>query len=1182
MTREQAISLIKTTFEDHFNEENFKRFIVEIFKDNYQKIDKDFYGNYIPEAYREFVQSYKRLLKYEYNKERIDVLIVKLERGISVERARSKQRNFVRDYLMGNFGSDKFKDAALVAFYTDGYEDWRFSFVKFELSFNKEKNKIEFEKIPAKRYSFLVGKNEKSHTAQKQLLPLLESTEEITVEKLEKAFEIETVTKEFFEYYRGLLIRIKLELDEIIKKDEKIKNEFISKNIDTVNFAKKLIGQIIFLYFLQKKGWFGVGRDDRWGDGPKNFLRRLFNKEYFDYKNFFNDILEPLFYEALRVDRSYNDHYYDKFRCRIPFLNGGLFDPINNYDWVHTDILLPDELFSNSSRTREGDIGNGILDIFDRYNFTINEEEPLEKEVALDPELLGKIYEKLNAIRADNFDEYVKVLSSGKKGNETKFNKEYGVYYTPREIVHYMCQESLINYFETELQGKVKKEEIEEFVRYADLILEYERTALEKKEKIEKGEQKDTKYEHKIAQSIIQNAEFIDKLLNDIKVCDPAVGSGAFPIGMMHEIVKLRQLLSIYLKKETNTYTLKRNCIENSLYGVDIDPGAVEICKLRFWLSMIVDEEDFYNIKPLPNLDYKVVCGDSLLGFPENWGSDIEKEIEDLMNRYFTETHPERKLELKQQIDEKIKWRLEQSEKNFGYKINFDFKLFFPKVFHQKGGFDIVIANPPYISTKGIDEKYKEQLEKFFGFTDDAYNHFFFRGIQLIRENGILTYITSKTYWTIQTKKNLREILLKNTILQIFDTANPFENAMVDTGVVIAKKATPQSAHQVVFLDGKTSIEQPQKYSIPQNDYATAPNKVIFIPTDFNKKIYERLGKKVNELLNQWWNKIDTSKNIEKHKKELEVYRNSLKPGDITLLGLITEGGQGLATANNGKYIGVLKGTKWAENVRKQRPEKLLLATEFCQKQGIRNKADAQAFLDKKNEKEIRKLFDTIKEKYGRDIFGQGWLYRIVSPDEIANVDTLTNDEKINGIAGEKTFVPYDKGDKDGNRWYAPTPYYIDWSRENVKILQTDSKARWQGYQFYFREGFCWSDIHTVLLKCRIKTKGIHDVKSMSLFSLMTAIPDWYFVCLINSTFISEYDFYFVNNTQTFQINDARQLPIIIPTTEQLMVFEDIFNRAVSVQKEKFAGKLSEQDAEAKLADIQRELDERVLNLYNL
>ena len=134
--------------------------------------------------------------------------------------------------------------------------------------------------------------------------------------------------------------------------------------------------------------------------------------------NLFNDILEPLFYEALRTgeDREHEDYYYSRFDCKIPFLNGGLFDPIGNYDWVRTDILIPDKLFSNNVKTKDGDKGTGILDVFDRYNFTVKEDEPLEKEVAIDPELLGKSYEKFNAIRPDNFDEFKKALKSGKKG----------------------------------------------------------------------------------------------------------------------------------------------------------------------------------------------------------------------------------------------------------------------------------------------------------------------------------------------------------------------------------------------------------------------------------------------------------------------------------------------------------------------------------------------------------------------------------------------------------------------------------------------------------------------------------------------------------------------------------------------------------------------------------------------
>ncbi len=1072
MNRDQAKNLIIKTFENPFDKNNFVNFIANLLKsyDRGKVLDPRNGIQGITERYLDFIASWERIGRYvDQEGKKIDILVVKLKGEASLYRARTAQRNFVAEYLKGKLGTTTEKDAALVAFISPNLEDWRFSLVKLDYRFEETpsgKVKVKEEFTPAKRWSFLVGKNENTHTAQSRFLPILEDdNKKPTLEDLEKAFDVEVVTKEFFEKYRDLFIKTKIELDKIVKKDERIRKEFEAKNISTVDFAKKLLGQITFLYFLQKKGWFGVEKGRSWGTGPKDFIRRLFNKEFGNYINFYNDILEPLFYEALRTDRSSEDNYYHRFNCKIPFLNGGLFDPLNNFDWIGVDIFLPNELFSNKNRTKEGDIGDGILDIFDRYNFTVSEEEPLEKEVALDPELLGKIYEKLNAIRQDNFDEYVKVLESGKKSEEMKFNKDYGVYYTPREIVHYMCQESLINYLETELKEKVKKEDIQEFVRYSDSILENEKTVIQKKEKIGKGEQKDTKYEHKLPVSIIENAEIIDKLLADIKVCDPAVGSGAFPIGMMHEIVKLRQLLGIYLNKEINTYDLKRNCVENSLYGVDIDAGAVEICKLRFWLSMIVDEENLYNIKPLPNLDYKVVCGDSLLGLGKNvlnW--KFYNELEDLKHRYFNETNPLKKQQLKNEIDKLI------YEITNGHK-EFDFEVYFSEVFQQKKGFDIVIANPPYVSTKGVDEELKPLLKKHYGFADDLYNHFFFKGLEILKDNGILSYISSKTYWTIQTKKNLRELLLKNTILTIFDTANPFESAMVDTSVIIVKKSSSSSSHQIVFLDAKESITQPKRYTIHQEDYNNAPNKVIFIPTDFNKKLYQKLGKKVNELLNQWWEKISTSKNIEKNKKELEKYRNSLKPGDITLLGLITEGGQGLATANNGKYIGVLEGTKWAEKVYKERPEKLLLIQEFCKKNGIKNKRDAEAFLGKLDEKEIRKLFDDLKQKYGRDIFGQGWIYRIVSKEEIADVDSLTEDEKLNGIKGTKTFVPYDKGDKDGNRWYAPTPYYIDWSRENVKFLKENSGKKGEGMpvvrnpQFYFREGFCWNNVTNAMKK---------------------------------------------------------------------------------------------------------------------
>ncbi|MBU4287867.1 MAG: N-6 DNA methylase, partial [Proteobacteria bacterium] len=671
---------------------------------------------------------------------------------------------------------------------------------------------------PARRWSFLVGENEKSHTAQIRLVDILANDkQDPTLAEIQKAFDIETVTKEFFLKYRELFLHTKEELDKVVKKDSKVEADFEAKGVDTVNFAKKLLGQIVFLYFLQKKGWFGVGRDNNWGTGSKHFLRELFEKKHGDYNNFFNDILEPLFYEALRTgeDREHEDYYYSRFNCKIPFLNGGLFDPIGNYDWVHTDILLPNNLFSNSNETKEGDEGDGILDIFDRYNFTVKEDEPLEKEVAIDPELLGKSYEKFNAIRPDNYAEFKKALKSGKKGEENKFNKKFGVYYTPREIVHYMCQQSLINYLDTAVnthkesiitkpavQKKIfgpqspvqqiltsdsykpiiPKKDIETLIHTGEQFSENEARVLSK------GKETKT-YFHQLPESIRKNAKLLDDKLAEITVCDPAVGSGAFPVGMMSEIVKARNVLSVFIDdKKRKIYNFKRRCIEHSLYGVDIDPGAVEIAKLRLWLSLVVDEDDIKNIKPLPNLDYKVVCGNSLLGVEKNlFNYKLFNELEKLKPLFFNETNPTKKQEYKKQIDKLI------SEITSGH-TEFDFEVYFSEVFHEKDGFDVVIANPPYIfSRENLTKADKVIYKKRYFLTQfkiNLYILFVEKSYHLMNKNGCFAFIIPNNWLTLSTTSDLRYFVLNNTcnISVVLNYDSVFENASVDTCLLLFSK----------------------------------------------------------------------------------------------------------------------------------------------------------------------------------------------------------------------------------------------------------------------------------------------------------------------------------------------------------------------------------------------------------
>jgi len=904
MNKEQAHRIIRNTFERSFDKVKFINFIKDLLNLKKEQIEHKhpYSGNYIPDAYEQSISTLERIAKYTDGENEIDLLIVKLKKEASLERARTMQRNFIAWYLKGSRGG-KLKDAALVAFVSPDEEDWRFSLVKMDYRFEAGKAgivKTKEEFTPARRWSFLVGKNEKSHTAQSRLVPILEDDDHNpTITQLEEAFNIETVTKEFFKEYRDIFIRTVDELDKIVKKDEKVRKDFILKNINTVDFAKKLLGQIVFLYFLQKKGWFGVERDSDWRTGPKDFLRRLFEKKYGDYKNFFNDILEPLFYEALARER--DDNFCSRFNCKIPFLNGGLFEPIGGYDWVHTDILLPNELFSNSHKTPESDIGDGILDVFDRFNFTVKEDEPLEKEVAIDPELLGKLYEKFNAIRPDNFYEYKEALLSGKKTLEKKFNKQYGVYYTPREIVHYMCQEILINYLHTVVnqelikqpertarQSKligpekpeqlrfhtdeeiVSKKAIEELIKYGEQFAENEAVALIKEQRINHGKQKNSDYKLQLSETIRENAKLIDEKLRDIKVCDPAVGSGAFPVGMMSEIVKARNVLTIFLSsrgakatKQSQTgdhfsdahdanrtiYNFKRECIEKSLYGVDIDLGACEVTKLRLWLSLVVDEEDIKNIKPLPNLDYKIIQGNSLISEFLGINFDIEDEtsgtlkfkdninflieqFQEKKNEFLSEPDRNKKEYLKQEIEsliikifeEKLKkqktdyfshlkfieekystlpnekqrneiiaeekekfykktgFNLEQVERQLkeytsGHKVRpfFPWKLYFAEIFHQKKGFDVVIANPPYISfgLRGSDRAKKDwdaYIRKNYPNSAEyklsTYSIFIDKGIQLLRGKGNICYITPDSYLLGRYFSKLRNYILNSTSIK--------------------------------------------------------------------------------------------------------------------------------------------------------------------------------------------------------------------------------------------------------------------------------------------------------------------------------------------------------------------------------------------------------------------------------
>ena len=245
---------------------------------------------------------------------------------------------------------------------------------------------------------------------------------------------------------------------------------------------------------------------------------------------------------------------------------------------------------------------------------------------------------------------------------------------------------------------------------------------------------------------------------------------------------------------------------------------------------------------------------------------------------------------------------------------------------------------------------------------------------------------------------------------------------------------------------------------------------------------------------------------------------------------------------------------------------------------------DVKEVLEGLREVEIWELFDGIKEKFGLRIFGKGYMYRIIPDSMVFNVSTITEMEKLEGLKGEKIYVPYDKGDREGNRWYLETPYLIDWSEEAVSILSTDSAARWQGYQFFFRNGFCWSDVlnpNSSYIKCRLKGQSVNDVKSMSLYD-ESGIGDKYLVITINSFLKFKVLREFINNTVAIQINDIRKLPVKIPSEKELEAFNKKFDECLVIKKEYFEGEIDRSEMNIQLRPIEIEIDEMVNRLYGI
>ncbi len=549
------------------------------------------------------VQVYGKITLDDYTE--INCYEILLQPNVLIERSRVAIQHYVRKILTTG-------QAALINFVSPTYDKvWRLTFIAKD-SVLTEKG-VEEKVTHARRYTYLLGPSETCRTAAERF-ESISAEKQNNLDLLIKAFSVERLSKVFFDEYKRHYERFIEHLSDKAYKIPFFKND--DKAIR--DFTKKLLGRIVFLYFVQKKGWLGAS-DTNYSDGDTDFMMNLFLSSGAD-DTFYPNWLAKLFFDTLNSkDRNDVFEMPNGKKVKIPYLNGGLFDKEEHDDHP---LVFKARLFHNVDNSNDPS-ERGFLDFLNAFNFTVFEDSPEEHTVAVDPEMLGHIFENL-----------------------LEDNKDKGAFYTPKEIVHYMCQETLTEYCLNHDFSDLGITMIEEDKR---AIVE---KLVKHKELDEELFKKSCKSNQSFESWLRQMNEHIDR----VKICDPAIGSGAFPMGLLQEIVDIKEHIHYHLSTfnhsldNWNPAEVKENIIQNSIYGVDIEKGAVDIARLRFWLSLVVDEIE---PKPLPNLDYKIVVGNSLVSKFEDEIIEIDWSTDTTTAGMFGQANREKAIELLKTISGK-------------------------------------------------------------------------------------------------------------------------------------------------------------------------------------------------------------------------------------------------------------------------------------------------------------------------------------------------------------------------------------------------------------------------------------------------------------------------------------------------------------------------------------------------
>lgn len=901
-----------------------------------------------------------------------------------------------------------------------------------------------------------------------------------------------------------------------------------------LNLSITWVNRLLFLKLLE-------GQMLLFHRGDKKY--KFFNTErnFSDNEITYDDI-DDLFFYVLDVPEDKRGKLFHKKFSMIPYLNSSLFEPTD----MEKDIMFIGNLNQNfplplyEHSVLKNDIQNGsnynplqyLLHFLDKFDFGSGSDTDDSRDTLISASVLGYIFEKINGYQDGSF-------------------------YTPESITQYMCD----NTIEHAVINRFKEND-----HYATC-----NTITDIYNKIE-------------------NEEEANKIFYSVKICDPAVGSGHFLVAALNKMMALRRDLGLmkdengklitrsvnidvmtddlrivnsddgkpfrYIEGNEASRTIqktlfneKKAIIENCLFGVDINPNAANICRLRLWIELL--KCAYYNedgkLQTLPNIDINIKCGDSLIQkYPINVGKSALKSINSeshvgkLINQYsqtvelYKETNDkETKNRLKENIKE-IKALVgeyaEQKElfddkkgENIYYN-SLEWMLEFPELWNKEKefvGFDIVIGNPPYIFNRNLDERVRDIYSRKVGKTD-SYVYFIYLGLAITKKGGILSFITPNTYFTLTSHSDVRRELLKYGNLDMTYTGYCFEDAYVET--VIFQLLNIKNDNGIVsYYD---SLETSSSYDCDKNVFKQNMLSRIFVPTQDNMEMYKNIAVKLNDVYEQYKMTITRDNHIssEDRRNTIRGYSKNLSSGDLTFLGLISDGDQGLVTGNNSKYVGVICSDQSRVDT---------IETEFVNR--LNRIANKNVTLEEfRKDKQL--YYDEAErlkaEKRRPSLFGKFFLYKVVSKEDVRKYEELDVDSQRNGT-DDDCWIIYNRGNSEGLRWDIPSTEVINWRKDYVNELRTNHNSRWQGETYYPTTGFGWVDYFTDRLKAFSVGVGPYSKNVIKMHSFCPLVSDKYVIAVLNSEFMASYVKNMITITHTLQINDGRLIPIVIPSTEQ-------------------------------------------------